>query len=491
MGYSDLRDFLRHLEQEGELHRVTVPVNPVHEMAEIADRMVKAGGPAIWFESAGGSGIPVVMNLFGTAGRMARALGVGRLEELEDKLTFLTQIPQSTSGMGFWDKLGLLKELGSLASCLPRRVNHAPVQEVVWRGEQVDLARLPILTCWPGDAGPFITLPLVISRHPENGARNVGMYRMQVFSSQTTGMHWHRHKTGRRHLEAAKKAGERLPVAVALGGDPALIYAASAPLPEGFDEMLFAGFLRGEGVEMVRGICVDLDVPARAEIVLEGYVDPNSPEEMEGPFGDHTGFYSPVGPYPVFRVQAVTMRRDAIYPATVVGVPPMEDYWMGQATERLFLPLVRMLVPEVVDYHMPPEGTFHNLVFVSIDKIYPGQAFKVGGALLGLGMMMLAKVVVVLDADVNVRDEREAWWAALANIDPERDIQFLMGPLDDLDHSSPRPGYGSKMVIDATRKLPEEGHSRQWPQKVSSSQEIRALVDRRWKEYGFAGEGQG
>jgi 4-hydroxy-3-polyprenylbenzoate decarboxylase len=357
---------------------------------------------------------------------------------------------------------------------------------VVLTGEDVDLSLLPVLTCWPEDGGPFITLPQVITRDPDTGERNSGMYRIQILDKRTTAIHWQRHKTGMRHFNRAKELGRRLEVAIAIGGDPAVIYSSSAPLPEGMDEFVFAGFLRREGVQMVRCKTVDLEVPAEAEIVLEGYVDPSEDLYLEGPFGDHTGFYSLADYYPAFHVTALTMRRDAIYPATIVGRPPMEDYWLGHATERIFLPLIRMMLPEIVDYHMPPESVFHNLVFISINKQYPGHAYKVASGVLGLGLMSLSKVIVVLDSDVNVQDPAEAWWIALNNIDPKRDVHFVPGPVDVLDHASPKFTFGSKMVIDATRKWPEEGFEREWPEKIKMSQEIVDLVDRRWSEYGFS-----
>jgi len=346
-----------------------------------------------------------------------------------------------------------------------------------------------VLTCWPADGGPYFTLPQVITRSPITGVRNVGMYRLQVFDSRTTGMHWHIHKHGARHFEEARELGKPLEVAVALGGDPVLAYAASAPLPDNIEEYLFAGFLRREAVELVKARTVELEVPASAEIVLEGYVDPREPLRREGPFGDHTGYYSLEDDYPVFHVQAVTRRRKAVYPATVVGQPPMEDYWIGYATERIFLPLLRLAVPEIVDYHMPPEGVFHNLVFVSIRKRYPGQAFKVMHALWGQGLMMLAKVIVVLDEDVDLKNPAEAWWAALNNIDPRRDTIFSPGPADALDHASVLPHFGSKMGIDGTRKLPAEGFTRPWPERIKMTEEVREKVDRIWKELGIDAPG--
>ena len=384
MAYRDLREFIDLLESKGELKRISYPVSPELEITEIASRLMHKGGPALLFENVKGSQMPVAINLMGSRRRMALALGVEDVEEIARRIDELlsTKIPESLLG-----KLALLPRLHEMTRYPPRVVSKAPVHEIVEQGEEVDLGKLPVLTCWPRDGGPYFTLPQVITRSPETGMYNVGTYRMQVFDRCTTGMHWHIHKHGAQHFEAARRLGKRLEVAVALGGDPALTYASTAPLPDTIEEYLFAGFLRREPVELVQALTVDLQVPASAEIVLEGYIDPQEPLRREGPFGDHTGYYSLEDDYPVFHVQAVTRRRNAIYPATVVGAPPMEDYWIGHATERIFLPLLRLLVPEIVDCHMPPEGVFHNLVFVSIRKRYPGQAFKVMHSLWGQGLM--------------------------------------------------------------------------------------------------------
>ncbi|MBX6376950.1 MAG: menaquinone biosynthesis decarboxylase [Clostridia bacterium] len=481
--FDNLRQFIQHLEASGELRRVTEPVSPRLEITEITDRIVKRGGPALLFENVEGSDLPVVINLFGSRRRVSWALGVEDVEELASRLETLFDLEGIRGGpLAAFSLLPRLQDLRSLA---PRRVRSAPCQEVVQTGDQVDLRRLPVLTCWPGDAGPFITLPLVITRDPETGRVNVGMYRLQVLDGRTTAVHWQRHKTGARHFAKARATGRRLEVAVALGGDPALIYAATAPLPDALDEYAFAGLLRRRPVEVVPARTVDLEVPAQAEIVLEGYVDPAEPLVTEGPFGDHTGFYSLEDDYPVFHVTAVTSRRDPLYPTTIVGRPPMEDYWLGFATERIFLPLVRLMLPEVVDYHMPAEGVFHNLVFVSIQKQYPGQAFKVANGLWGLGLLSLAKVIVVCDEDVNVQDPFEVRWVALNNIDPQRDVRFTAGPVDVLDHASSHFTFGTKMVIDATRKWPEEGFTRRWPERIRMSREVVELVDRKWRLYGL------
>ena len=455
--FRNLRAYLEALERRGELHRVRVPVSAELEIAEIADRVVKAGGPALLFERVVGKDFPVAIGLFGTRARTAFALGVEDLDELARKVEALLALEPGKGGLSAL--LGLLPKLPLLRGFFPRRVRRAPVQEVVWRGEEVDLRRLPVLKCWPLDGGPFLTLPLVITKDPETGELNLGMYRMQVLDPRSTAMHWQWHKVGRRHLEKAKKLGKKLEVAVALGGDPVLTYAATAPLPPlpGVSEFHLAGFLRGAPIELAKGVTVDLPVPAEAEFVLEGYIDPEEPLVEEGPFGDHTGFYTPVDLYPRFHVTALTHRKGAIYPATIVGVPPMEDAYLIEATERLFLPALRLVLPEVVDYHMPPEGVAHNWVNVSLRKAYPGQAYKVAYGMLGLGQMMFAKVIVAVDADVPVKPGFAALLEALKHALPGRDTLLLRGPVDVLDHSSRAFAFGGKLVIDGTRKLPEEG----------------------------------
>lgn len=455
MAFPDIQSFMRLLEERGELIRVTTPVSRELEITEIADRMVKQGGPALLFENVLGSDYPVVIGLLGTKERVALALGVGDLDDLAAKVRALIDL----SGGG--SKLGLLSNVTKLRDAMnlpPRRVRNAPVQQVVWRGDEVDLSKIPVLKCWPLDGGPFVTLPLVITRDPETGERNMGMYRVQVMSRNTTGMHWQRHKTGTKHLEKARKLGKKLEVAVAIGGDPALIYAATAPLPPvpGLDEFALAGYLRGQRYPVAKGITVDLDVPANAEFILEGYVDPSEDWVMEGPFGDHTGFYTLPDLYPHFHVTAVTMRRQPVYPATIVGRPPMEDAYLIEASERLFLPAAQLIIPEIVDYHMPPAGVAHNLVFVSIKKSYPGQAYKVANGLFGLGQMMFAKVIVVLDEDVTVTDFEAVWREVTRKAVPGRDTLTTRGPIDVLDHSSRGWGYGGKLIIDATTKRPEE-----------------------------------
>jgi 4-hydroxy-3-polyprenylbenzoate decarboxylase len=473
----DLRDWIALLEREGELVRVRAEVDPHLEITEIVDRVVKAGGPALLFERPKGSSHPLLINQFGSERRMCLAFAADSLDAVGARLQDVLEMqpPQ-----GLVEKVKGLAKLKSIADSLPRRVRRGPCQELVLEGEEVDLFRLPIQTCWPGDAGPFITLPAVITEDPRSGARNVGMYRMQVIDRRSTFLHWQVHKDGRMDYLATDG---RLPVAVALGLDPITTYAASAPLPKHVDELVLAGFLRGEPVELVRCRTIDLEVPAHAEIVLEGYVE-RGDEGMEGPFGDHTGYYSPPEPFPIFRLTAMTMRRDAVYPSIVVGKPPAEDAWLGKATERLFLPAVRMSVPEIVDYDLPVAGAFHNCVIVSIRKTFPGQARKVMHAIWGLGLLSLTKAVVVVDEGVNVHDYEEVFFHVCANVDPKRDILLSEGPLDQLDHASTLPCLGGKIGIDATRKGPEEG-ARPWPEEIRMAEEVARRVEERWPEYGI------
>ncbi|MFC6616653.1 menaquinone biosynthesis decarboxylase [Deinococcus radiophilus] len=455
MAFPDIQSFMQLLESRGELLRVSAPVSRDLEVTEIADRLVKQGGPAVLFENVIGSEFPLLIGALGTRERVALALGVDDLDELARKIRALIDLGGGGSRLGL---LSNVTKLGDAMKLPPRRMRTAPVQEVIWRGDEVDLSRIPVQKCWPEDGGPFITLPLVITHDPETGERNMGMYRMQVMSKNTTGMHWQRHKTGTRHLEKAKRLGQRLEVAVAIGGDPALIYAATAPIPPvpGLNEFAVAGYLRGERYPVVKGVTVDVEVPANAEFVLEGYVDPQEDWVMEGPFGDHTGFYTLPDLYPLFHVTAVTMRRNPVYPSTIVGRPPMEDAYLIEASERLFLPAAQLIIPEIVDYHMPPAGVAHNLVVVSIRKEYPGQAYKVANGLFGLGQMMNAKVIVVVDEGVRVTDLDAVWREVTAKAQPGRDTLTTRGPIDVLDHSSRGWGYGGKLIIDATTKRPEE-----------------------------------
>ena len=454
--YKDLQSYLRDLEMRGELKRILEPVSHELEITEVADKIVKTGGPALLFENVIGKEFPLVIGLFGTRERMARALSVNNLNEISSRIKKLMDVKLGGGLIGLAANLPKLKELKALA---PKRVKNASVQEIVWRGDEVDLSKLPILKCWPDDGGDFITLPLVFTKDPKNQEKNIGMYRMQVLSKNSTAMHWQRHKTGRRHLQSAKELGQKLEVAVALGGDPALTYAATAPIPAvpGINELSLTGFLRGKPLEVVKGITVDLEVPAHAEFILEGYVDPNEDLVVEGPFGDHTGFYNLEDYYPVFHITAITMRKKPIYPATIVGRPPMEDAYLIEATERIFLPLAQMIIPEIVDYHLPPAGIAHNLVNVLIKKEYPGQAYKVANGLLGLGQMMTAKVILVASGEIKPQQHLQFWRDVLKNAVPGKDSQFAKGPIDDLDHSSRAFTYGSKLIIDGTIKTKEEG----------------------------------
>jgi 4-hydroxy-3-polyprenylbenzoate decarboxylase len=478
---ADLREWIRLLEDEGELVRVSAEVDPDLEITEIVDRTVKSGGPALLFENPKGSRVPLLINQFGTERRMCLGFGVERLDDLAARVEDVLELqpPQ-----GLMDKVRGLQKLKSIAGSGPKSVRSGPVQEVVLTGDDVDLGLLPVQRCWPGDPAPFITLPAVITRDPRTGTRNVGMYRMQVVDRNTTFMHWQIHKDGRADWLATDG---RIPVSVAIGLDPVTAYSASAPLPKHIGELMLAGFFRGAPVEMVKCKTNDLEVPAHAEIALEGYIEKDE-LGIEGPFGDHTGYYTPPEPFPVFHVTAMTMRRDAIYPSIVVGKPPQEDAWLAKATERIFLPAVKMTVPEIVDYDLPVSGTFHNCVIVSIRKAFPGHARKVMHAVWGLGMLSLSKAVVVVDAHVNVHDYEEVFFYVGANVDPKRDVVITEGPLDHLDHAPTLQFFGGKIGIDATAKGPAEG-TREWPEEIAMSQEIRELVDRRWSEYGLPAHG--
>jgi 4-hydroxy-3-polyprenylbenzoate decarboxylase len=490
MPHDNLHDFLEAVDRAGELVRISHPVRARLEIAEIADRVMKSagGGPALVFdrvvlESGETSRHPVAINIFGSMRRMCLALGVDSLDAIGDRIADLLnlKVPE-----GLFGKLSMLPKLAEIAKFPPRTKGGTPrCQDIVLRGDEVNLDDIPFLVTWPKDAGRYITLPMVITTDPSRGIRNVGMYRVQVLGRTTLAMHWQRHKVGAAHWREMAARGETMPVVIALGGDPASIYAATAPLPPTIDEFIFAGFLRNAPVELAKAVTCDLDVPAQAEIVIEGYIDPSEDLVLEGPFGDHTGFYSLADYYPQVHVTAVTMQKNPIYPATLVGRPPMEDYYLGHATERIFLPLLRLTVPEIVDYHMPAPGIFHNLVFVSIDKQYPGQAYKVMNALWGQGLMSLAKVIVVVDREVNVRDPDEAWWVALNNIDPERDVRFTPGPVDVLDHASRAFTFGTKMGIDATRKWKEEGFEREWPEQMEMDAGTKDAIDTLWPSLGI------
>ncbi len=478
MPFGSLGDFIDALRKAGQLHEVSAGVDPRLEISEITDRVVKAGGPALLFTKVRGSEFPVITNQFGTHARMAMALDASRLDEVGARVRSLIDVaPPDGSFLG---KVRGALRLAPFANAIPKVLRTGSVQEVVMT--KPDLTKLPVLTTWPQDAGPFITLPLVITKDPRTQRFNVGMYRMQVFNATETGMHWQRHKHGRAHADAW---GAKVPVAVAIGTEPALTYAATAPLPPMLDEFAFAGLLRGKPVELVRAQTVDLMVPAEAEFVLEGYVD-NDDLRDEGPFGDHTGVYTPADRYPTFHVTHVTHRRNPVYAATLVGKPPMEDAWLGKATERIFLPVLQAMLPEVVDMNLPVEGGFHNLAIVSIRKSYPGQAKKVMNALWGLGhMMMLTRVLIVVDADVDVANPRAVAWFVLNNLAPERDVVMMPGPVDDLDHGSYSIAYGTKIGIDATRKDASEGYTRGWPPETIMDETTRELVTQRWRAYGL------
>jgi len=506
MVYKNLTEFITKLEEEAELVRIKAAVSPELEITEITDRISKRGGPALLFENVKGSPFPLLINAFGSRERMLLALGVKDFSKITGRIKELLEpLPEG----GLMDKLKAAGTLLSMGRFLPRMVKTAPSQEVV-EIESPSLSRFPILKCWPRDAGKYITLGIVFTKSLKTGARNAGIYRMQIYDERTTGMHWHIHHDGGRHFAEHKEAGKRdadyadkkkdadyadkkmevdyadkkMEVAVALGGDPVITYAASAPLPPGVDEMLFAGFLRQDGVEMVKCKTIDMQVPAGAEIILEGYVDPQE-ERTEGPFGDHTGYYSPPDLYPVFHLTAITHRENPIYPTTIVGRPPMEDCYLGKATERIFLPLIKMLIPEIVDINLPLFGVFQNWAFVSIEKRYPYAARKVLHGLWGLTQLAFTRIIAVFDDDVDVHNLEEVLWRLGNNIDPRRDIEFVQGPVDALAHASPLPHIGSKMGIDATRKWKEEGFSRPWPEDIKMSEKIKKLVDEKWAEYGL------
>ena len=482
MAYDDLREFVRALEKHKELKRVPFEVDPVLEICEFADRSVKSGGPALLFEKPKGSDIPVLINAFASVRRMQIALEVDSVDEVAGRIAEFLEMRMPEGIIG---KLKMLPKLAEVGAFFPKIVSGGPCKENI-RREKFSLDYFPILKCWPEDGGRFITLPMVFSKNPDTGKRNCGCYRMQVFDERTTGMHWQTHKQGAEHYRRAVslKPGKRMEVAVAIGADPATMYSAILPLPPDLDEMMIAGFLRSKPVEMVKCETVDLEVPAHSEIVLEGYVELGD-LRREGPFGDHTGFYSLEDDYPVFHIECVTHRNKPIYATTIVGPPPMEDFYMGKAVERIFLPLMRLQLPEIRDICMPAEGIFHNLILVAIRKSYPGHARKVMHAIWGLGQAMFSKCIVVVDEDVDVQNVSEVTWKALNNIDPERDIQFVLGPVDSLDHSSRLANYGSKMGVDATKKWPGEGFTRPWPGVIRMTEDVRRRVDEMWKRAGL------
>lgn len=519
MPYPTLQDFITHLDRHGELARVKAEVNPELELAEVADRVMKSpagrlsderdkspaaklGGKALLFENVKGSDIPVAINLFGSYWRVNQALGSENLEALAARVQALVKPDIPT---GFIDKLKRLPDLIKMGSYPPKVSRGSGIcQQVVHQGDQADLSRLPIIQCWPLDGnldsgqvlepdqmphvtergtGRYITLAGIYTKNPETGDRNVGMYRVQQFGPRKAAMHWHMHHDGARHFRMYKNRGEKMPLAIVLGGEAVLPYAATAPLPPGVDELLFAGFLNGGGIELVKCKTIDMEVPANAEIVIEGYVDPNE-RLMEGPFGDHTGFYSLAHWYPAFHVTAITHRRDPIYPTTIVGKPPMEDYFLGKATERIFLPLLKMIIPDIIDYSLPISGVFHNCAYIRIKKEYPWQAKRVMHAIWGAGQMALTKFIIVVDEHVDVQDEQQVLFQLFSNCDPARDMEIGYGPVDILDHAAPETGAGSKIGFDATAKWPAEGKVRAWPKELEMDPATKALVDRRWREYG-------
>ncbi len=477
--YDDVKDFLAALEAAGELRRVSVPVDPTLEISEIVTRTVRKQGPALLFERPTRGQMPVAINLFGTHRRMALALGVEDVNEIGQRIGELIRPELPVGWAGIREGLGKLMQLKSVP---PKRVRSAPCQEVVY--PDVDLGRLPGLQTWPEDGGIFHNFGLTHTRHPETGKRNLGLYRLQQHSRDTLGMHWQIHKDSTAHHAVAERLGERLPVAIAIGCDPVVSYAATAPLPSDIDEYLFAGFLRGDRVEMVDCLTVPLQVPANAQIVLEGYVEPGE-RYPEGPFGDHTGFYTPVEQFPVLHVEKMTSQREPVYHSIITSKPPQEDGPIGYATERIFLPLIKMLIPDIVDLAMPEPGVFHNCLIVAISKRYPKQAQKVMNAIWGAHLLSLTKLIVVVDDDCDPHDYHEVAFRAFGNVDYARDLLLTQGPVDHLDHASYQQFWGGKAGIDATRKLPTEGYDRGWPQAAVMSPAVVSTVDKRWKEYGL------
>jgi 4-hydroxy-3-polyprenylbenzoate decarboxylase len=491
MAYRSFFHFIEELERAGELVRVTEPVATELEITEFADRQMKSpdGGKALLFEKPTIDGMvsrfPLAINTMGSQRRMALAIGVESVDEIAHQMQLILKAKPPTSVREGWS---LLRQGVDLLHARPKRVSDGPCKEIVCQFENaagLSLRDLPVLFCWPEDGGRFITLPNVYTKDPETGERNIGMYRMQVFDDRTTGMHWQVHKVGARHGKRYYERNERMPVAVCLGGDPAYTFAATAPLPDGLDEVLFAGFVRKKSVELVKCETCDLEVPADVDFVLEGYVQPGEMRD-EGPFGDHTGYYTPVDQYPVFHLSAITCRKEAIYPATIVGVPPMEDFYMGSASVRIFLPVFKMNFPEIVDMALPAEGVFHNLVFVSIRKQYPYQAYKIMHGLWGMGQMMFSKYIVVVDADCDVHNTSEVLFRLCANTDPQRDTTFIKNPSDSLDHAPSTPNIGSHMGFDATGKLPAEGYHRGWPSLVKMDEGVQAKVAAAAKRLGLA-----
>ncbi len=478
--YTDLRDWLDALRAAGELVEIAAEVDPHLEITEIADRAMKGGGPALLFTNVKGSTMPLLINQFGTERRLCMAFGVERLEDLTTRVADVFELLVPQQGLS-WAVSAAGKGIRTLRDSKPKVVSKAPCQEIVWTGAEASLDRLPIMTCWPDDGGPYITLPSVISVDPRTGGRNVGMYRLQKHSATTLGLHWQIHKDAAADW---REGAGRMEVAVALGADPITTYAGSMPVPKHIDELAVAGVLRGRSTELVQCRTVDLQVPASSEIVIEGWCE-RGVLAPEGPFGDHTGYYTPVDAFPVMNVTAITMRRDPIYPSIVVGVPPSEDIWLGKATERIFLPAVQMTMPEVVDYDLPVAGAFHNCCIVSIRKRFPGHASKVMHAIWGTGLLSLTKAVVIVDEWVDVHDYEQVVWQMGANIDPGRDVLMSHGPLDQLDHAPDIMALGGKIGFDATRKWPEEGYRRTWPEVARMDDAVRERVDARWEALGI------
>ncbi len=478
---NDLKKFITLLEKQNELIRITEEVSPHLEITEITDRVSKLHGKALLFEHVTGYTTPVLMNAFGSMKRVAWALGVNEVEEI-GKL--FEELMESRVPVGWLERFKLLPKLKRFLAMSSKIIKNPPCQKIIYKGEDISLSQLPVLFCWPGDGGPFITLPTVFTKHPVTGKRNVGMYRMHVYDDRTTGMHWHTHKDGAEHYRQAEKLNQRLEVAVAIGPDPIVTYVATAPLPPDIDEIQFAGFIQNAPIEMAKCLTIDQEVPANAQFVLEGYVEPGE-RHTEGPFGDHTGYYSPADSYPVFHLTCLTHQKDPVYPATIVGKPPMEDCFLAKATERIFLPLIKAQLPEIVDLNLPIEGVFHNLALVSIKKSYPAQAQKVMSSLWGMGQMMFTKIIIVFESDVNVHNLSEVLWRLGNDIDPKRDIIFFEGPVDALDHAASNPHLGSKMGIDATRKWPEEGFPRTWPDLIRMDPEVIKKIDHLWPKLGI------
>ena len=481
-GYNTTREFIDALEKAGELVRITAEVDRDLEVSEIASRVMREYGPALLFENVRGSKIPLLINAFGSARRMTMALGVDRLDDVSDRITSLVEIKPPTS---FRAALRMLPQVAQVRNFPPRTVKSAPSQHTVLRGEQVDLDALPIITCWPEDGGRYITLPQVITKNPETGSQNLGMYRIQVLDRNTAILHSQTHHGTAAHLRMYRERGiTKVPCAVAIGGASAATYAATAPMPPELDEWILAGFIREEPIELVAGVDTDLKVPAQADIILEGYIDLDD-IRTEGPFGDHTGFYTLRDEYPAFHITAITMRPDPVYCTTIVGQPPKEDYFLGKATERIFLAILKKTLPEIVDMNLPIFGVFHNFAFVSIRKEYPHHARKVMYALWGLGQMSTTKYLVIVDADVDVQSTDSVMFYVGSNVDPERDVQIVRGPIDVLDHATNMSGWGGKMGIDATRKWKSEGFPREWPAELSMTPAVIEKVSARWSEYGL------